>query len=226
MRSKAYRAAGTAASAALSAPCRSAALRSTRQHGCTIGSQRCSRRGKAAQVLVFDSNGGFVRRIGRKGQGPGEFGSVTRLWLTNDTLVVTDTVNVMTTLLSPDGRPLQLWSQRHHQGTMRPWASGPSGWHAFLMPRRARFPTGMYAGGDTVVLGRVDLPNRTVYRYLPDSGVVTALIHQIPVPPRFVHQKSERYFHITRPLFSVEPSYCRKAGQHDLSVVQRLNVME
>ena len=47
--------------------------------------------GAAAEVRVFDKSGRFVRSIGRRGNGPGEFRNLSRLWfLPPDTIVVAD----------------------------------------------------------------------------------------------------------------------------------------
>jgi len=49
---------------------------------------------KASQIFVFDSNGIFVRKIGRKGQGPAEFGNPYSLSATSNYIVVGDNGNM------------------------------------------------------------------------------------------------------------------------------------
>jgi hypothetical protein len=58
----------------------------------------------------YDSNGQFVRTIGRNGKGPGEFQQVMGLsFLRNGNLVVNDGSNGRLLLFSPDGKPLAVW---------------------------------------------------------------------------------------------------------------------
>lgn len=61
------------------------------------------------QIAVFDSAGRLVRTIGRSGQGPGEFRSLTDLAWLGDTLVVADLTQRRITLFSRDGRHLTAW---------------------------------------------------------------------------------------------------------------------
>jgi hypothetical protein len=48
---------------------------------------------KANEVIVFDKDGGFIRKIGRTGQGPGEFNLVGRALMTSRGLAVLDRSN-------------------------------------------------------------------------------------------------------------------------------------
>jgi hypothetical protein len=58
-----------------------------------------------ARVLVFDRTGRFVRQVGKKGSGPGEFTSPERLAITGDgSLVVADLARQAFSVFSPDGR--------------------------------------------------------------------------------------------------------------------------
>lgn len=58
----------------------------------------------SCRVLVFDLGGKFVRAIGRKGQGPGEFATPTGLCLTGDGgIAVADRDNGRIQLIGPDG---------------------------------------------------------------------------------------------------------------------------
>ena len=50
--------------------------------------------GKTSEIRFYDSTGTFLRRIGRKGQGPGEFQEIGLLWSTpEDSLLVYDLVS-------------------------------------------------------------------------------------------------------------------------------------
>lgn len=46
--------------------------------------------GSANEIRVFDREGGFLGRIGRKGEGPGEFEWPTAMWVARDTIAVVD----------------------------------------------------------------------------------------------------------------------------------------
>jgi hypothetical protein len=57
-----------------------------------------------ARVLVFDRNGRFVRQVGKRGGGPGEFTSPGRLAITADgSLVVADQARQAFSVFGPDG---------------------------------------------------------------------------------------------------------------------------
>lgn len=61
--------------------------------------------GGSLQLLIFDSAGTFVRAVGGKGAGPGEY---QELWsldlLTGDSLVILDRYQRRVTVLAPDGK--------------------------------------------------------------------------------------------------------------------------
>ncbi len=48
---------------------------------------------KACQILMFDNKGNFIKKIGKKGQGPGEFSNLVCLFATSETIIVGDTGN-------------------------------------------------------------------------------------------------------------------------------------
>jgi hypothetical protein len=59
--------------------------------------------GESPHFLVFDASGRFVRQVGRRGQGPGEFEHVTTLAIgVNDTVFVFEARNRRLTVLAPD----------------------------------------------------------------------------------------------------------------------------
>ena len=59
-------------------------------------------------IRVFDvTSKRFVKEIGRRGRGPGEFQMITRLGWRGDTLVVTDMVQQRIVLMSTDGKVLR-----------------------------------------------------------------------------------------------------------------------
>jgi hypothetical protein len=61
-------------------------------------------------IRVYDANGKFVRNIGRKGQGPGEFGASSGLAIASDGRVLQwDTGNWRINVFSPAGVSLASW---------------------------------------------------------------------------------------------------------------------
>jgi hypothetical protein len=63
----------------------------------------------AHQIQVFDSMGGHVRTVGRRGAGPAEFASPYSLGWLGDTLAVLDVGNARIGLFSRDGGSLGTW---------------------------------------------------------------------------------------------------------------------
>ncbi len=56
-----------------------------------------------SEVFVFDSTGRFVRRIGQRGEGPGDYNRLGSLFLLSaDTMAITDQKGARITLLRPD----------------------------------------------------------------------------------------------------------------------------
>jgi GNAT superfamily N-acetyltransferase len=67
----------------------------------------------SGELRWFDADGGFIRRIGRKGEGPWEFREFNRVVrLPGDTLVIYDRVNLRVTRVAPDGSTLDMLSLR------------------------------------------------------------------------------------------------------------------
>jgi len=58
---------------------------------------------KANNIKKFDSSGKYIKTIGRKGQGPGEFNMPFGIAVTNDRLIVGDMGNRRLCALTPDG---------------------------------------------------------------------------------------------------------------------------
>jgi hypothetical protein len=82
-------------------------------------SQRC-------ELRVFDTDGRFVRRIGRCGEGPGEFRSVSRAGFANGSLWIADRLALRVTLYPEDGRGVETVRVDHFRSivgeVMRPEA--------------------------------------------------------------------------------------------------------
>ncbi len=60
--------------------------------------------GGAGELTRYAADGTFVRRWGRRGQGPGEFGSLSRVYpWTGDSVAALDQANVRVSVFGPDG---------------------------------------------------------------------------------------------------------------------------
>lgn len=95
--------------------------------------------GLTGDIRVFAPDGTFVRRLGRKGAGPGEIGRLGAMaWLGDDTLLVMDPENARLTRLSTTGEGAGQWPWIRLGGSIRLLFSGAPGEiyvHAFR-PRR------------------------------------------------------------------------------------------
>jgi hypothetical protein len=56
----------------------------------------------AHEVRVFDERGRFVRKVGRVGEGPGEYGWLYSLYARGDSIVVMDNEGSRIIMLGPD----------------------------------------------------------------------------------------------------------------------------
>ncbi len=84
------------------------------------------------QVRWYDSTGGFLRAVGRKGGGPGEFDAILGLWrLPGDSVVVFDFGNARMTVLGPDGELGRIYRPEQHRALARP--VGPFADGSFLV---------------------------------------------------------------------------------------------
>lgn len=81
----------------------------------------------SASVRVFDDEGRFVRELGGRGQGPGEFLDVTRLFPTPDRIWVGDWQQLRVTALTYEGEALEGWTFVH-AGVISLLHKLPRGW--------------------------------------------------------------------------------------------------
>jgi hypothetical protein len=87
-------------------------------------------------IRVYGPDGKFIRTLGRRGQGPGEFTGIDRLWFTGDTLVVTSLSARRATLFSGSGQMLAAWDLRlADEGRAELLAHRPNGWLAWVRPK-------------------------------------------------------------------------------------------
>jgi hypothetical protein len=85
--------------------------------------------GQRSSLLVLDSAGRFIRKVGRAGDGPGEFRQISRVGTLRDTVWVFDAGSQRVTLLSEEGnfrgsRPVNVSSGRLPQRLMQPLPDG------------------------------------------------------------------------------------------------------
>jgi hypothetical protein len=80
-----------------------------------------------SNIKKFDASGRFLKVIGRKGQGPGEFSVPTDLAFANDKLVVLDRGNRRLCALTPDGEFIKAESAAGYSGWPERLKALPSG---------------------------------------------------------------------------------------------------
>jgi hypothetical protein len=91
-------------------------------------------------IRLFDADGRFVRRIGQRGSGPGEFTSIAALVVRGDTVHALDLNRHAGAFFDAAGTLLRTYaSMRSDRSMLRLMAAGPSGWYAdpespFLRP--------------------------------------------------------------------------------------------
>lgn len=84
--------------------------------------------GIALEVRVFGPNGEFIRRMGRKGQGPGEIEGLHGIaWLSGDTMVVMDFGNARLSLMESGGEAAGQWPWMRLTGSIRFLFNGAPG---------------------------------------------------------------------------------------------------
>ncbi|MFC1529213.1 6-bladed beta-propeller [Gemmatimonadota bacterium] len=81
---------------------------------------------RLGDIAVFDSQGEFIKRIGRSGDGPGEFRSLSVQRVTGDTISIFDFQNQRTTLLNLDGTLIEV-RRPTDQGMLVGFDHGPGG---------------------------------------------------------------------------------------------------
>ena len=129
--------------------------------------------GGSASIRIFSPQGKFVREIGRRGNGPGEFQFIATMRLSGDTLYVIDGGNRRVTLIDFTGKVLTTWSSEpdpQSRRMMYPLGRARGGW--YVAPIEPNMPSANQATVDTV---RIDFtaepqkglqaPLRAVVRY-------------------------------------------------------------
>jgi hypothetical protein len=151
--------------------------------------------GGSTELRVFSPTGEFIRAIGRKGQGPGEFDGIQFMLRSADTLVVHDRTSRLQ-IYRPDGTLLRSWGRPIFPGR------GVSSW------------PGMLGDGSGVVQGVDPVTDST-------SDNVTATASLGIVPP----QGNEAKAFTQIPVFERVRRNGRPVGGLFLGAVSRVAVM-
>lgn len=126
----------------------------------TMGRIFVSNRGTRS-VRVYDRSGQWVRDIGRRGSGPGEFQEISPPAIWRDSLGLYDPAQMRFTLFDTAGQYLASWSMvLPDRRVVYPLKGGPAGWTVWinrLSTSQQPLPPGS-SSRDTVWLGHVDLP--------------------------------------------------------------------
>jgi hypothetical protein len=140
---------------------------------------------KEHAIRVFDRNGKPVRRFGRHGEGPGEFGWVGYMGLLGDTLYVTDPMLRRTSFFTPAGKFI------HSFGFARlevkfPFSSSPP--QHFLSDGSAIVRPGYFIRPDVRLLRtptlRIDRDGNTLDTIAITTGRVTTMMAGDPKRPQ------------------------------------------
>ena len=161
-------------------------------------------------VLVFNDSGKVVRRIGRQGEGPGEFGFLSRLGNLGDSIWVSDGRKRLIHFFALDGafrssRPLQRKQVRIAENTLTSFSPEGilrGGKQVGFLPATFPFAVGVTPPpphGRTGVLGLFDgdtIPTDTLIAIVQASGALT-----MNIPP-YIHFPGDNHFADT-PLYIV-----------------------
>lgn len=137
---------------------------------------------KGNQIRAYDANGKFLRLMGRRGAGPGEYQSLIDLRILSDSvLVVFDMSNARITLFQPSGKFLRSIPQpRIVRALNRGFAADRSG---LIYYRVATKVSGPGARNVDVPLER-PLPGMTLsHGYALRLNADGSLVDSIPIPP-------------------------------------------
>jgi hypothetical protein len=128
---------------------------------------------QTATVRVFSPSGEFLRELGGRGRGPGEYIMVNDVWLAGDGVAVTDWQGGgRTGVYSRDGELLHFWSStRPDRSRITPVGRTPGGWVAYYDPPY-ELPT--------VAPGEVFRRPRTLHRFLPEANDTAERILDLP----------------------------------------------
>lgn len=153
-------------------------------------------------IVEYDDTGGFVRSIGRTGQGPGELSEVVEIGLHGDSLVVFDPANARLTLLTRSGDYL-----RSFPISMRPLRVKPAGTGRFLVSAH-RYAASALA--DVVDLAREEI--------VPFGPAITPVEGRPSMGQRIIAAGSGRFWAARPDRYEVE---ARDSGGRLLHTIDR-----
>lgn len=142
--------------------------------------------GGTDEILYFDRTGTLLVRAGGTGEGPGEFSSVSRLWvLSGDSAAVSDPVDRSLTVLDPDGAMVR---EVVYGSESRELADGVISWP---------IPAGVFEDGSYFMSSRLgvlayDADSGPIevssphYRWIPETNELQQ-IGSLPAPGMFLH---------------------------------------
>jgi len=129
-------------------------------------------------IAVFDSEGEFIKRIGRSGDGPGELRSIGLQQVTGDTISIFDFQNQRTTLLTLDGELIEVM-RNPDQGFMVGYDHGPDG--TFLMRGVTGIDDGP-VGYTSMTMTIVDADSDTI-GHVATATIAANMLSRIEVSP-------------------------------------------
>jgi hypothetical protein len=132
-------------------------------------------------IRVFDSEGRYVREIGKKGEGPGEFREVTTPIVWRDTIAVSDQEAMRFSLFDTTGTFLTSWPMlTTEQRALFPVGASEAGWAVWMIPfgvaRPERRPGDVTI--DTTRVGRLD-PLSLMMASQRGSAFVDSVVHSV-----------------------------------------------
>ncbi|MCI0435846.1 MAG: 6-bladed beta-propeller [Gemmatimonadetes bacterium] len=163
------------------------------------------------EVRVFDATGAFVRKFGRRGSGPGEFGFPSNIWVSGDTVRVFDTQRVRMSIFDRSGRDLATVSMGDvRAGRIYPIQSVTDGWIAIPWRPPAGFPYehGVERRDTTRLMWTASLERLLEHEATtaqPDGTGVRPIISI--VSGRRVGNQTPIFMSAIIPLFEPEPRY-------------------
>lgn len=166
--------------------------------------------GMDAEIRVFDSSGRYVRTIGRRGKGPGEFNMPPfPIWFSGDSIMAMDRNLMRTTAFGADGKVLSTYSSYGNPGLeVRPIGPGESTWIAIVEERIS--DEAAAAGPRPRPLpelrpGQVgEMPPIELRQYFPHNDSLGATLFRIPNEKRVGISKEPGW---ARRPFDDKPSY-------------------
>jgi hypothetical protein len=132
-------------------------------------------------IRVYDSQGRYVREIGKKGDGPGEFRSVTTPIVWRDTIAVSDQEAMRFSLFDTAGTFLTSWPMlTAERRALFPVGASEAGWAVWIMPFGVAGPERRpgEVTMDTTRVGRMDAPS-LISAAQRGAAFVDSVVHSV-----------------------------------------------